>query len=69
MTFKKNKECEGKVFTVLVESMSLKDEGCVCGRTDGGRMVNFPGDGSLIGRMVDVKITVGKKTTLYGEMI
>ncbi len=69
MTFKKNKECEGRVFAVLVESMSHKDEGCVCGRTDGGRMVNFPGDESLIGRMVDVKITEGKKTTLYGEIV
>lgn len=69
ITFEKNKECEGGVFTVLVESKSLKDDSCVCGRTDTGRMVNFIGDASLIGKLVDVKITEAKRTTLFGKMI
>ena len=69
ITFEKNKACVGNTFRVLVESKSFKDDNTMCGRTDTGRMVNFPGDESLIGSFVDVKITEGKKTTLFGETV
>lgn len=69
ITYEKNKECVGKTAEVLVEQKSLKDENCVCGRGSDGRMINFPADSKLIGSVVRVLITEGKKTTLFGKLL
>ena len=69
ITYEKNLACVGRRYTVLVEGESLRDDGCVCGRTDCGRMVNLPGGSELVGRFVDVEITEGKKTTLFGTLV
>jgi tRNA-2-methylthio-N6-dimethylallyladenosine synthase len=62
------KKYEGTVQQVLVEGISTRDRGHVCGRTDGGKMVNFLGDRSLIGDFRNVKIVQAKRTTLFGEL-
>lgn len=69
ITYEKNLECAGRRFKVLIEGVSQRDEGCVCGRTDCGRMVNLAGDESLVGSFIDVEITEGKKTTLFGKRV
>ena len=69
ITYEKNLACVGRRYSVLVEGESLRDDGCVCGRTDCGRMVNLAGTGELVGRFVDVEITEGKKTTLFGKLV
>ena len=60
---------EGKVETVLVESVSKTNSEFLSGRTDGGKIVNFKGDEPLIGKMVSVKITEAKTWSLVGELL
>lgn len=68
ITLKGNEKCVGKVETILVESKSARGEG-VCGRTDAGRMVNIQGDDSLVGKLIKVRISEPRRTTLFGEII
>jgi tRNA-2-methylthio-N6-dimethylallyladenosine synthase len=71
-----HKEIQQKVFkksigqnlSVLVEKNS-KNKGQVSGHTTCHRVVNFAGDESLIGKIVDVKITESKVNTLFGEKV
>ena len=65
----KNKEYEGRVEEVLVEGKSKRNENTLSGRTDGFKLVNFPGDESRIGKFVKVRITEGKTFSLNGEII
>ncbi len=44
----------GKILTVLVDG---QEEGQLTARTQGGRLVRFPGDAALIGTFVEVTIT------------
>lgn len=59
----------GGVYEVLVEDLAPKRVGCVCGRTDSGRLVTFAGDASLIGQFVNVKITRSQSASLFGELV
>ncbi|HWU34439.1 MAG TPA: tRNA (N6-isopentenyl adenosine(37)-C2)-methylthiotransferase MiaB [Methylovorus sp.] len=59
----------GSVQRVLVESLSKKDSGELAGRTDNNRIVNFPGDASLINQFVHVHITEAMPHTLRGEYL
>ena len=59
----------GNVEPVLVESVSARDAGSVGGKTPRAIMVNFPGDESLIGETVNVKITSAGRNTLRGEIV
>lgn len=59
----------GKTAQVLVEAVSTRDAASVGGKTPRGHMVNFPGDSSLIGQFVDVKITSAGRNTLRGRRI
>ena len=59
----------GSVQRVLVESLSKKDSGELAGRTDNNRIVNFPGDASLINQFVHVNITEAMPHTLRGEYL
>ena len=47
----------GNVETVLVEEMNEHDDSLVTGRMSNNLMVHFPGDASIIGRLIDVKLT------------
>jgi len=59
----------GSVQRVLVEGLSRKDEHEISGRTENNRVVNFPGDATLIGQFVDVRITAAYPNSLRGELI
>ena len=54
---------------VLVEAPSRKRADQVCGRTDGGRMVNLEGPESLIGCVLPVEITKAMANTLVGRLV
>lgn len=59
----------GRRETVLVESVSARNEGWVGGRTPRALMVNFPGGEEWIGRFVDVEITSAGRNTLRGKIV
>ena len=63
-----NKSYEGTVQRVLVESLSTRSDKHVSGRAESGKTVNFAGCGSMINQFYDIRITQGKKTTLFGEI-
>ena len=65
----KNRAYEGRIEEVLVEGKSKRNENTLSGRTDGFKLVNFPGDESYIGRLVKVKITEGKTFSLEGKIV
>ena len=56
-------------FEVLVEDVAPKKDGYVCGRTDSGRLVTFPGTREMIGSFVDVTITRAQSASLFGKVI
>ncbi len=58
----------GTVQRVLVQRPSRKDARMVAGRTENNRVVNFPGDASLIGAFADVRITEALPNSLRGEL-
>jgi len=59
----------GSVQRVLVVGISKKDQAELAGRTDNNRIVNFPGDASLINQFVNVRITAAMPHTLHGELV
>lgn len=56
-----------KVVSVLVEGHSKKG-GNLSGHTTCNKVVNFPGDESLIGKIVDVKVVECKNNSLFGSL-
>lgn len=59
----------GKTFEVLVESVSVKDDSFVVGKTSSGRAVDFKGSKDLIGTFVNVEIEQARNWTLSGKMV
>ena len=59
----------GEVDQVLVEGESARGSGYMGGKTPRGHMVNFPGNGDMIGRIVKVRIVDTGKNTLRGEYV
>lgn len=60
----------GSVQRVLVTGAAKKNAAQLSGRTENNRIVNFEGtDLSLIGKIVDVKITESLTNSLRGEMV
>lgn len=59
---------EGKVLDVLVEEVNKQDNTLVSGRLSNNLIVHFKGDESLIGSIVNVKLTECKGFYYYGEM-
>ncbi|MCU0723652.1 MAG: TRAM domain-containing protein, partial [Planctomycetes bacterium] len=57
----------GRDVEVLVEGTSRRDPGRLTGRTVGNRIVVFPGDPSLAGSLVLVKIESSTPLTLAGR--
>ncbi|EYE88215.1 (dimethylallyl)adenosine tRNA methylthiotransferase [Fervidicella metallireducens AeB] len=67
---RKNKEYKDKIVEILVEGPSKTDENKLMGRTRTGKLVNFyGGDSSIIGKLVNVKITEPQTWTLIGEFV
>lgn len=54
---------------ILVDSKSKRNPNELAGRTENNRVVNFAGEAHLIGKLIDVRITEAKVTTLRGEII
>lgn len=69
ITKKLSQDYIGKVFEVLVEDINPKIKDMYMGRTDNGRLVNFPCDHNIYGQFVNVKITKAKSATLWGEVV
>lgn len=59
----------GQTVKVLVEGESKKDPDVLSGYTERNKLVNFRGPKSVIGEIVEVKITNTKTWTLDGEMV
>jgi len=68
ITFQKNLALEGKKQEVLVEGRSKQSDQDVTGRTRSNKIVNFPGDMNLVGKLVPVKIMKAFAHSLRGEM-
>jgi tRNA-2-methylthio-N6-dimethylallyladenosine synthase len=51
-----NKRFEGETVKVLVEGVSQKNPNLLSGYSEHNKLVNFPGDQDLIGKIIDVKI-------------
>ena len=64
-----NKKLLNKTVKCLVTGVSEKDDSKVCGYTENMKLVNIEGDKSLIGEIVDVKITDTKSFSLDGKYI
>lgn len=64
-----NASYDGKIVEVLVEGPSKTDSEKLMGRTRQSKLVNFQGDKSNIGKLVEVKITDPKTFSLNGEML
>ena len=58
---------EGQVKKALVEDVNTQLEGYVTGRLESSMAVHFPGDSSLIGKIVDVELTEAKGFYFIGK--
>lgn len=65
----KNAAYAGRVEKVLVEGPSKTGDQMYSGRTEGFKLINFPGTLEMTGRLLDVKVTAGKTFSLEGEAI
>lgn len=63
------KTYQDKIVKVLVEGESKKDETVLAGYTEKNKVVNFKGPKSIIGKIVDVKITETRTWSLNGELV
>ncbi len=64
-----NKKRVGKTYKVLAEDISTNDSDYITGRLEDNSLVHFKGDKSVIGSIVDVKITDCKTFYLVGELL
>ena len=60
---------QGQTLPVLVEHINEQDENLVTGRLDNNLVVHFPGDSSLIGKLVQVHLTDCKGFYYIGEAV
>lgn len=58
-----------KTLEILVEGVSKNNDKTMSGRTRTAKLVNFPGDESLKGKLVAVRITRANPFSLYGEVV
>lgn len=70
ISFEKNKEMEGKVFTIIVEGPSKQNEDFWYGRTSSNKMILFPyEEGVKVGDTLDARVDVAQTWVLKGELI
>jgi tRNA-2-methylthio-N6-dimethylallyladenosine synthase len=69
ITLSKNQALEGKILEILVEGPAKRGYNYLEGRTSGNKVVNFPSDINVTGRLVNVKINNGFQNSLFGELI
>jgi len=63
-----NQKYLGKTVEVLVEGKSEKSAGRMMGRTRTNKIVNFEGDSSLVGSLVDVNVEAANPWALRGNL-
>ncbi len=68
-SLKSNLKMLGTIQKVLVTGISEKDENKVCGYTENMKLVNVEADKSVIGEIIDVKITEAKSFSLDGVIL
>lgn len=68
-TLAKNRSWIGRACAVLVEGLSKNGQGRVAGRTPENRIVNFDGQESLAGEIVNVRIVEAAVNSMMGEMV
>ena len=68
-TLEKNAELEGSRQELLVEGESKASGNDIMGRTRSWKIVNFPGERELIGKLADVKISKAYLHSLRGKRI
>ena len=59
----------GHVYKVLVDGPSKTDENMLSGYTESNKLVHFKGDLSLVGKIIDVKVTESHTYSLIGEIV
>ena len=59
----------GGVYKVLVDGPSKTDENMLSGYTESNKLVHFKGDISIVGKIIDVKITESHTYSLIGEVV
>ena len=64
-----NRKLEGRTLRVLCDGISKSDNNFYSGRTDGNKIVFFPGTSEDTGRFVDVHIDRSEAFALYGNKI
>lgn len=69
MILKSNEKYVNNVYPVLVDCISKKNSNILTGYTETQKVVNFVGDVSLIGKIVNVKITENRLYYFNGELV
>ncbi len=69
ISLRQNKKLEGKILEVLVEGESKNNPDTFMGRSRTNKLVIFPRQAGLIGKVVKVKINNAQSWTLYGDVI
>ena len=65
-----NETYDGKIVEIMVEGLSKTNDAMMCGRTSGGKIVNFPKDDALsVGDYINIKITKVNTWSLAGERV
>lgn len=64
-----NQRFENEIVEVLVEGFSKKNKDFLSGHTKHYKLINFMGDESLIGKLVQVKVTKANTWSLKGELV
>ena len=59
----------GRTLSVLAERQSSRSEDDLTGHSTCHKVVNFSGDRSLEGEIVDVLVTAAKTNSLYGTLV
>lgn len=68
VSHRRNKRYLGRTVEVLVEGKSERSDNRLAGRTRTNKIVNFEGDESLVGKLVDVSITKANPWALRGDL-
>jgi tRNA-2-methylthio-N6-dimethylallyladenosine synthase len=68
ISLEESQKLVGREYEVLVEANAARDQADLVGKTRSGRSVNFPGDNSLTGSYVRVRIEQARNWTLSGRM-
>ena len=69
ISLEKNLALCGKEVSVLVEGKSKTNDEVFAGRTEGGKIVNFPSEDDFTGEIINIKIKEAKTWNLVGERI